>query len=205
MQRPVIILGMARSGTSLVSSIFRAHGFWSGITRSDRPSNYPTGQHENLAVKRMLINRYGRADERMISVPYDENWERIARKILKREGYSGGPWFVKHSALYGKLWIDFNPHWVCIRRDADAIVDSIRRKSRIYDRKDNNFLLDLIANHNNVMDSILEEYGGTNIQSEKLISGDYIELMAAFQDVGCMLDHEKVKSIIQPDIWGVTV
>ena len=204
MQRPVIILGMARSGTSIVSSIFRSHGFWCGNTRSDRPSNYPTGQHENLAIKRMLISRYGRADEIMIPVDRDEHWEKVAKGILKKEGYHGGSWFVKHSALYGRIWEGFDPFWVCIRRDIDAILDSIRRKNP-NEPRDDLFWKTLIGNHNNAMDEILSDFGGWNIDSDRLICSDYTELMNVFQDVGCMLDHQKVKDIIQPNIWGVTV
>lgn len=204
-QRPVIILGMARSGTSLVSSIFYAHGFWSGYTPKVHPGNYPTGQHENQAIKRLLIKRYGRADKIMTSVDYDQSWENVAKGVLEKEGYKGGRWFMKHSALYAKIWVDFNPFWICIRRDKDAILDSIRRKSRIYDNKDDSFLFELIDNHNNIMNEILETYGGFDINSEKIINGDHFELLLAFQGVGCILDYEIVKKIVKPEIWGVTV
>ena len=142
----------------------------------------------------------------MIAVDYDPLWKHIVEGILLKDGYNGGKWFVKHSALYGKIWKDFNPFWVLVRRSEDAILDSIRRKNP-NDNKPDHFWRILIQNHNNIMDEIMEDHPSDsyNINSDLLIENSYIDLTFLFEGIGHTLDHEITSKIIQPEIWGVTV
>ncbi|KKN15737.1 hypothetical protein LCGC14_0982900 [marine sediment metagenome] len=202
-ERPIIILGMARSGTSIVSSILKEHGIWCGTVRKDRPSNYPTGQHENLRVKRELITRYGRVEDIRKPVRYDQDWINIATDILRKDKYPGGRWFVKHSALYGRLWKDFNPYYICIHRDSEDILNSIERKAgKTIDRE---FWREIINEHIYEMSDIYRETNAPIVRSANLIEGDYYYLKHAFLYCNLIIDYDKVKKIIQPNIWGVTV
>lgn len=205
-ERPVIILGMTRSGTSIVSSIFREHGLWCGTVQRGRLSGYPTGQHENLRVKKELIQRYGRVEDIGEPVEYDSTWINFATEMLYIDGYKGGPWFVKHSAFYGRVWEDFNPYYILVYREIDTIFNSMQRKAqREFSHKETIFWMNIIQLHISEMINIQREFKGAAITSELLIKGEYRQLKRAFLYCNQTLDYDKVKKIIQPDIWGVTV
>lgn len=112
---PIIVLGSPRSGTSLVASIFAAHGVWTGTSREPDEGN--PAYYENIHL-RELRYQMGHGDGIDKETVHD---------CMLADGYTGGPWLVKHSPLTWRAWRQFSPTWVLVRRNPNAIYQSRER------------------------------------------------------------------------------
>ena len=185
---PIILLGSPRSGTSLIASIFAAHGVWVGTSRPSDEGN-PEGYFENIMLSEVRY-RMGHGD----GLSKD-----LVHQLLESDGYEGGPWLVKHSPPTWRAWRQFSPKWILIKRNPVKLLES-RIKCGQWDmtREEHEIAIatDLV-----VMDGIEFHYSGLEIWTDKLFSGCWSELEDAFEYCGLTLDVDKVKRILKPSLW----
>jgi hypothetical protein len=136
--RPVLIAGAPRSGTSLVAGIFARCGAWVGQTVPGGRSN-PTGFFENLALREEVdqaLLAKSRADPfgvdplpRLESLATERGLRMWVFAVLAREGYRGDrPWVFKDPklTLLWPLWARAFPRalWIVVRRPDAEVVRS---------------------------------------------------------------------------------
>jgi len=183
---PIVILAAPRSGSSMTAGLFAKHGVWVGPYR-DGDSHNRKGYFESLPFKRALIKHCGRivkAGQLADKVP---GWREIAERILYQNGYTGGPWLVKHSAMYLPVWHEFRPRFVCVRR-----ADSGMRASE----KATGMRADIKA-HKAVMDAV----DGIDVFTDELIAGEYGSIERAFDYCGIEFDPAIADDFIDPSLW----
>jgi len=200
MYRPIIILGMARSGTSLTAGIFKEHGCWVG--KCSAPwDQYPLGDFENKAIK-TILHTYPPHWRMKEPCPPDPKFSDKAIAVIKSEGYTGGPLAVKHSAMYWKMWKVLDPFYVNVRRDTSQIVDSLKRKGLVVGgMKD---WMDRITWHNEQMNRTVNEHNGVDIHPDHIIQGNHVELEMVLDWCGLKYDKAAVDKVLQPKYWGRT-
>ena len=189
---PIVILGMARTGTSMTSGIFHHHGVWVGKCNPPSDQN-PKGFFENKAVKKLLKKTYG-IDLREIKEPIP-GFRAEVEAILNSEGYEGGPWLVKHSAVYYKAWNEFNPLFVKVRRPVEATFESTRQLhvSR-YTDEERKHIIDL---HEKAMDSV----PGPDVFTQDIVLGDYSSLKRAIEYCGLEYNEKIVEDFVDKKHW----
>jgi hypothetical protein len=138
--QPILVLGLPRSGTSLVAGSLAACGAWTGRTLAGNVSN-PAGYFENGALREGVVKRQllqMRADPRGVSVlpslsgqPAEPRLGGEVLEVLAEQGYEGGAWLYKDAklTLLWPLWRRAFPHarWVIVRRDAQGVLASCLR------------------------------------------------------------------------------
>lgn len=193
MTAPIVVLGAARSGTSMVAGLFHEHGVWVGDCRE--PDEYnERGYFENLALKRVLIDRWGHLKRDMAVADRQEGFREQVEAILEEEGYVEGPWLMKHGALYWPAWHEFDPTLVCVYRNPTSILESgthgnfIRTPERV------------MLCHG-AMEWAIQCEGGVRVDAERLIAGDYRQIEAAFHAAGLGFDPRIADEWIDVDLW----
>ena len=119
-------------------------------------------------------------------------------KTILEDGYEGGPWLVKMSTLYWPAWdACFDPKYVCVRRDPDAVFRSCKDTGMLITRKDDDFMRKIIDLHFAEMDKT----GAPSVYTEELVGGDFSSLEKAMTHCGIEMDEEKVRNFVNPEHW----
>ncbi len=198
LQKPIIILGMPRSGTSMVAGLFHLHGCWVGRTRVGNEKN-PRGYFENTAFKRYFQAKNGRdliRDEPIIP-PDRREFDEFVDATLKNEDYQGGPWIVKFSALWWRYFEPYEPFWVLVRRPKRANVEACM-VSGLHNNANDKAGLELSYDqHHREMDSL----PGFNVYTQDVVAGDYSSLQIAIEGCGLNYDEEIVRKFVDKKFW----
>ncbi len=139
--RPILVTGLPRSGTSLIAGLLGQCGVWLGRTVPGGPPN-PRGFFEHIALREGVVKGILRAlncdplgvarlppQEGLLPV---DNLREMVHQLLRREGYDGSrPWLFKDAklTLLWPQWVAAFPQarWVIVRRDTEAVIDSCLR------------------------------------------------------------------------------
>lgn len=191
--KPIVLLTVPRSGSSMTASIFHAHGVWSGPTKEADEYN-PHGYYESIPFLKE-VHAYTKYATYPDINNYNIGWRKKVRSIMHKYGYPGGPWFMKHSARHFALWNDFKPKFVCIIRKEESIRQSWKkinkaRNTKISIRKD----LEAMA-------YLRKNVDHTCVFTDDVVRGDYSSLRQAFEYCGLEFNPEIAKEKIDPSIW----
>ncbi len=139
--RPILVTGLPRSGTSLIAGLLAESGAWVGKTVPGGPPN-PRGFFEHIALREGVVKSILRVLEcdplgvrrlpELDTLPPVDNLRETVHQLLRREGYDGRrPWLFKDAKLT-LLWPQWaaafpQARWVIVRRDIEAVIDSCLR------------------------------------------------------------------------------
>lgn len=120
-------------------------------------------------------------------------------EILERQRYSGGPWLFKDVKLVfcWETWAEAFPDatWVTVWRDPDMIVESFRRwglaKRVSFDHRR------VVAEHHSRARGI----PAIEVRPDDLFRGEVSQYRKAAEEVGLEWDMEKVKRVIDPEMF----
>lgn len=186
---PIVILGSPRSGTSLVASIFAAHGVWAGTSREADQAN-PHGYFENI-----MLTEY------RAFVNYGEGMERDSvLQLIEADGYRGGPWLVKHSPFSWRAWRNFEPRYVTVRRPQRTSVQS-RIRCGHWDMTDAEHRIAVMAD-NAILDGLERHMGAAGVWPDAFFKGYWSTMEAAFVHCGLEFDRDRAESCLDPSIWS---
>ncbi|WP_238318665.1 sulfotransferase [Pseudooceanicola atlanticus] len=141
--RPVLIVGLPRSATSMTTRVLHSQGLWLGETVPGNREN-PQGYFESRMIRDQLIKpTLSALGADPLGVRRLPAWDVLPPfpalrdtlfAMLRREGYDGRqPWGFKDPKLT-LLWPLFarafpQAHWVIVTRDRDKVLDSLCRTS----------------------------------------------------------------------------
>ncbi len=146
-RQAVIVLGMHRSGTSLLSGLCRILGLDLGTQLIPAASDNPSGFWENERIVRFhdeLLQSLNRSWDSVLPLP--EGWVDLPelktapgklRSILKDEFGERGSWAIKDPrlCLLLPLWkrvlgdLDIRPHYLIVYRHPDEIYQSLLKRN----------------------------------------------------------------------------
>lgn len=193
MDDPIIIISLPRSGSSMTAGIFAKHGVWVGPYRKGDTKN-AKGYFESLPFKRAIIDRVGPIVHKGILAPKLKGWKADAVMLIKRHGYTGGPWLVKHSAMYYPLWHEFDAKYICVRRDLKSVERSGQASGMLRNPK-------AIGPHVEAMDYVRDNLGGVDVFTDEIVKGDYSSLERAFDACGLDFNPAIADEFVDPTLW----
>jgi len=186
-RRPIIIVGFSRTGTSLIAGIIARHGAWTGICRKADKFNQK-GYFENIEITKI------------IKVKKRTGFIEKVLNILDVEGYTDGPWLVKHYLRKWDLWKQFKPYYLIPVRDEDAVIQSFNRMVSHGVYSEGN----LRRKYRKIMkkaERVAKVHGGVFINSENIVNGDYSEIAEFMAKAGMVFNPKIADRFIVKGYW----
>jgi hypothetical protein len=131
---------------------------------------------------------------------YSEGYATRVQQVLNNDGFQD-PWMHKFSALYWQAYLDFDPKYICIRRNIDSVVNSNMAVGLHRNKWNRDEMVEIMQAHNDQMDYVVEHHGGVNVFTEELIQGDYVSLEKALKYCGIKMKKDIVDDFIERKYW----
>lgn len=181
---PIVILAPGRSGSSLTAALFHALGAWAGNCRKADEWN-PGGYFENGELNRLRRQKIFTRE--------------TVTRVLRSQGYQGGPWLTKHSAGHWAGYGQFKPYWVCVHRDPAAIIASRQRRGRPQDMTQ----IALLPHQIEAMREVCRTYPGRawNVEPARFMAGDFSALREPAEAAGLAFDESMLRPVVHPEWW----
>lgn len=191
--RPIIILTIPRSGSSMTAGIFALHGVWTGPVKAPNEYN-PKGYFESSLYLQRVVKYLKLVTYPKINAT-NTGWKQEVRDMLNIGGYTTGPYLFKHSARHFALWNDFNPYFVCVRRK----MESIKRSKKRINRKGDIHIA--IRKDVEAMQYIDQHVRHVNVYTDQVVDGDLSSLENAFDYCNLHFDPKVALDFIDPSLW----
>ncbi len=213
---PIFILGIPRSGTSLLAGLWSLTGIWTGPTNPPSINNVK-GFFENRPIKDKSTYKilrdggYCRRGQNPIPQPGDVikpifDLYNSINAIAYAQGYTDGPWMFKDAkiTLMWKLWYETFPkaeYFITKRRDEDIINSCLRTNfmNMYQDRKGWQGWID--THHEHIANFKKSGAKIHEIDTSELVKGNIVDLAELIYDLGFELPLAEAKKFIVPEAW----
>ena len=226
--RPVIIVGCARSGTSLVAGVIHICGAWKGDTVGPSKHN-AKGMFENHALRENIIkpllfsigaDRKGQfplPETKNIIIPHDLK-EAVIKEIKKQGWKEETPWMWKCAkmALTWPCWKYAFPDskWIIVRRKTPDIINScmqtgfmsayalpkVQRQAKVDNEYDG--WLQWVHKHEEKFYEIVQS--GANVKMvypERMVNSDYGQMRETIEWLGLEWKSKEIMNFVEPKLW----
>lgn len=220
--RPILITGCARSGTSMTAGIVDLCGAWGGVTSGPNKNNRK-GMFENARIRNDFVKPFLtsiRADPmgqdplpdiekcKLISVSAVIQWRQKILAEIRDQGYKGNQqWYYKGAklCLIWPLWHRAFPKakWIIVRRKSEDIIQSCLKTAFMKAYNSERGWYKWVDRHK---DRFLEMgQAGLNIRyawPQKMIDFDLTEIGITIAELGLKWNQEAVESFVEPAYWS---
>ncbi len=215
---PIFVLGIPRSGTSMITGALHLCGAWIGETVPGGPSN-PEGFFENVALRervlKPMLERQG-ADplgvrslpdlDRLMPLP---DFKNDVLRHLMREGYPGDErvWLYKDCklALLWPLWREAFPdaRWVIVRRPLEDIVRScLRTRFMSQHSLDPDFWRSWISEYERRLEALKSSgVWWREVESQAAVLSSLDPIRSLVDDLDLKWNEQAVRAFIKPQHW----
>lgn len=218
-EKPILVTGAARSGTSMVAGLLAQMGAWTGPTTPGSFHNI-NGFFENRDIKVVSTYRllkeagFDRIGQRPIPpvnvaiMPTFDLREEVAR-IIRSQGYVGKrQWLFKDAKLLlcQEAWIRAFPKatWVICKRKDEETLRSITRtrfmQANLRNEAERQEWLDI---HKERIYKLL--YSGAQcyvLDTDKIAKRDLSDFSFVCSELGLNFDEPAIRSFIVPEVWA---
>ena len=216
--KPIFVLGLARSGTSLIAGALERCGAWLGRTVPGTGSENPKGFFEHIMLreyinKKILLNL--RCDELGVqtmpdlgNLPDMPNISKLIKQIIRAEGYKENRrWLFKDAKLI-LLWPIYkkafpNAQWIIVRRNEEDIIRSCLRTFFMAQHSKEHAFWKRWADEYLFRLEKLKESGvwWREIWPHDLVRGDLSVLSQIVHDLELQWNEPEVANFISPAHW----
>ncbi len=216
--KPIFVLGIPRSGTSMIAGALHLCGAWVGETFSGGPDN-PEGFFENIALRehvlKPLLRLQGADPLGVRSLPNRDHLtphpelKRQTLKHLVHEGYTGGEqaWLYKDCklSLLWPLWRDAFPEarWVIVRRPVEDIVRSCLRTQFMNQHSfDPEYWRRWIGDYARSLEALKSSgVWWREIDAHSSVVTDLDPIRSLVMDLGMSWNEDAVRAFVKPQHW----
>jgi hypothetical protein len=224
--RPIFVVGLPRSGTSLVAGLLHEFGAWTGETVPGTGEN-PTGFFENGEIREKILKPTLRAVNgdaggimrfpdacvaQKIKYPFEGRRVSMAlriRKIIESQGYDNVQRWMYKEPKVTLLWRMFdhsfpNAQWIIVRRERAGFVKSCIKTSFMAQySKDEAFWNNVGDEYDRRLDALADTVSNvTQLQTSDILSGDLSALKKLVKGMdGMKFLSTKVQELVNPNHW----
>ena len=198
---PILIMATPRSGSSMTAGIIAKHGVWTGQVRPGEGRN-PKGFFENRAIRDLIREHNGALVQKGRVAEPIPGWRAKVEAAMLAEGYPGGPWMWKGSAIYWRAWFEYpNPTWIVCRRDKDATLRSLQKPPFALGNVGMERHAELIDLHHRQLDILVAEHGAVEVDTQAVAMGDFASIQRAVEHCGLRFDRDLTDDFVDRDQW----
>jgi len=218
-EKPILITGCARSGTSMTAGIVHLCGAWGGQLAGPNDNN-KKGMFENLEIRNGVVKPYFRAlgvdplGQKPLpditkffglSERQGENWKQKIFSVIDKQGYAGQKWFYKgaKACLFWPLWDKAFPKakWIIVRRNDEDIINSCLKTGfmRAYNTADG--WRKWVEEHKRRFFEMKKYLNVVEVWPEKMVNGDFSEIQEVIISYGLEW-NENAPAFVSPTLWG---
>lgn len=208
-QRPILIAGPPRSGTTMIAGLLHYHGVWVGNTRVTRypGTNPPDFGSENIDIKQLMKQEASNQNYSNWNCPFpvrpDCDFTELKTKIQKYVP-ENVKWMVKTSWLliYYEFWKWAYPKalWIFTKRNTLAIFDSMNRHpgmAKNHSDKDKLKFIDALKIRQQLIASEVKRSYPVDVK--KVSMKNDIEIMNLFEYLSIRVNWDIVDDWIKPE------
>jgi hypothetical protein len=216
--KPVFVIGLPRSGTSMIAGTLGICGAWTGSTVPGGGTENPKGFFEHASIRELVIKKILKdlgCDPLGVRKlpPFDLQIEVIGladiiKSIIEKDGYRHDkPWLLKDAKLT-LLWPIFrkaftDATWLVVRRDEEGFINSCLRTSFMKQHsQDRDFWKNYAEEYRIRIDALIGS--GANvleISSPDVVQGDFDQFREVVSRLGLTFRENELKEFISPDYW----
>jgi len=192
-----------------------ALGVFGGDMRGPTKHNQ-RGMFENKRIVTMVkdylrsMNCDPNAQHPLPSMNELKSWSNARSQIqraMTEDGYTGGPWFfktVKGCHFWPVLHEAFpEAKWIIVRRDRESLIDSLIRTGFMRAYRDREGWSKYIDYHEARFSEILETCDALELDSDRVVKGDFEQFKSVVEYVGLSWDERKVREFVDPQLSQV--
>ncbi len=216
--KPIFVIGLPRSGTSMIAGSLGICGAWTGSTVPGGGPENPKGFFEHSSIREHVTKRILKdlgCDPLGVRKlpPIDLQIEVIGladiiKSIIEKDGYRHDrPWLLKDAKLtllwpiYRKAFPEAT--WLVVRRDEEGFINSCLRTSFMkHHSQDRNFWENLAKEYRFRLDTL--KHSGANvleISSPEIINGNFDQLKEFVFQLGLKYKEDELKDFVSPAYW----
>ncbi len=219
LDKPILIAGIPRSGTSMTAGSIELCGAWGGNLIGPIPSN-KKGMFENREILNSMVKPCLKTlgYDPMCQKPLPDvnvfkrgdasRWRDGILQILKSQGYNQKtPWFYKcpKMCLMWPLWHRAFPdaRWIIVRRLDKDIVNSCMKTRFMRAFKDELGWQGWVEEHLKRFQEMYAE--GLNIREiwpQEMVSGNFKGIEFVVKELGLEWKEKEVIEFISPALWN---
>jgi hypothetical protein len=219
---PIIVFGVARSGTSMTCGILNLCGAFGGKMYGENKHNQ-RGMFENIDIRQNLVKPYLKSkgldplgqvplmnDEQRNAITQEEGeeWRKALMESMVRQGLEPGQtWFYKcaKGCFFWPLWKYAFPKSKCVivRREDRDIARSCIRTGFMRAHTTEDGWLSWIDQHKQRFKEMHDS--GMEIREvwpSKMIQGDFTEVIQVMEWLGLEWNNRAAKEFIAPALWN---
>ncbi|MGA9666807.1 MAG: sulfotransferase [Gallionella sp.] len=215
---PIFVLGLPRSGTSMIAGSLGICGAWTGTTVPGGGTANPKGFFEHAMVRehvtKKILTDLGCDPLGVKKLPPVDLQIEIAglagviREIIERDGYQHDkPWLLKDSKLT-LLWHTYkrafpDATWVIVQRDQEGFINSCLRTDFMSQHSRNRGFWKTFAKEYRDRIKALKKSGAKvlEISSQDVINGKFEHLKKTVSILGLTYKEEELRQFISPTYW----
>ena len=215
---PLFILGMPRSGTSMITGLLGEMGLWLGPTVSGGYDN-PKGFFENTVLREKVIKNILTALNcdplgvqklpNLSALPRVPALKDTVFDILRRQGYEGQqPWGFKDAklTLIWPLWHEGFPEarWLIVSRPRELVIKSCLKTHFMRQHSADPAFWDRFFDAYEARLQALRESGCTvwDIDASDVFHGNWSQLKTLVESLGLTWNERIMSEFIDPAYWG---
>ncbi len=216
---PIFVLGLPRSGTSMIAGALGICGAWTGTTVPGGGPVNPKGFFEHTIIRETITKQIlDRLDcdplgvRKIPPVDVQGNVTRLAdiiRKVVEADGYKYDvPWLYKDAKLT-LIWPFFksaftSATWVVVRRDEEGFIDSCLRTHFMNQHSTDRKFWANFAKEYQIRIKALKDSGANvlEIWSPDVIKGNFESLKDVVKRLGLTYRNEELKEFVCPEYWN---
>jgi len=217
MKDPILVVGCARSGTSMTAGMLNICGAFGGEMYG--PSiDAQKGMFENCKLRNDIVKPYLKkigADPMgqkplpnnrqvfEVSQPEADHWRDIVQRLMMSQGYKSGEWFCKCTKAAGMwyMWHKAFPKakWIIIHRDHKDIIRScqLTRFMRAY-RDEAGWQSWIDQHEKRFAEMHTAKLDIFDFWPSRLCAGDWDYARQLIESVGLVFNEPMVKAFIEP-------
>lgn len=225
---PIIIVGAARSGTSMVAGCIHLCGAWKGDTAG--PNKYNAkGMFENLPLRQEILKpllhaagadklgQYPLPETKDTVIPADIR-ESVLKRIKKQGWTSDQPWMWK-CAKMSLIWPAWNfafpdSKWIIVRRKTSDIIYSCMHtgfmnayankkvQKEVGVENEHDGWLYWVRKHEEKFREIID--AGINVRTvwpERMIEANYQQMKDTIEWLGLEWNSKVATEFVEPKLW----
>jgi hypothetical protein len=220
--RPILITGMMRSGTSMTAGILHLCGAWAGKSYV-RTRQGAVRILENVGIRdgftKPMLAELGcdpgegkfvqrKVVEDVVAAGSIDTWKNNIMSPLAKQGYFAKPrqWFYKSTelSLVWPIWNAVFPRarWVLVRRDAEDLVRSCLRTGYMKPYSNRSGWLRWVAEHEECFEEMYN--AGLDLREiwpQRMVDGDFTQMQMVVNWLGLEWEEQKAREFVDPRLW----